>query len=200
MEIEIKPLSPKLLNDFLHFFDNIGFTDNPDWSGCYCRYFHFNGTPEEWGNAGKEENRGCSIDLINSGNLKGYIAYSENKPVGWCNANLKKEFVMLKRKEELLSHEDEKIVSVVCFVIAPGFRKKGIANALLNRVIEDYSGTGIQYIEAYPKIGADSDAHNFMGPVSLYEKLGFVKLKTVGSIQMMKKKVYQDSPKNEQKN
>ena len=32
MEIIVKPLSIDLLDDFLYYFDNIGFTDNPEWS------------------------------------------------------------------------------------------------------------------------------------------------------------------------
>ena len=30
MNIEIKPLHPDLIDDYLYFFDNVGFTDNPE--------------------------------------------------------------------------------------------------------------------------------------------------------------------------
>ena len=36
--IVIKRLSPNLLDDFLYFFDDIAFRDNPEWSHCYCRF------------------------------------------------------------------------------------------------------------------------------------------------------------------
>ena len=42
MEIKIKSLEPELIDDFLYFFDNVAFTDNPDWSVCYCHFHHFN--------------------------------------------------------------------------------------------------------------------------------------------------------------
>ncbi len=37
----VKELMPSLRDDFLHFFDNIAFVDNPDWSDCYCSAYHF---------------------------------------------------------------------------------------------------------------------------------------------------------------
>lgn len=40
MSIEIKALAPELLDDYLAFFDSVAFTDNPDWSGCYCCFYH----------------------------------------------------------------------------------------------------------------------------------------------------------------
>jgi len=58
MHISIKPLSVDLLNDFLFFFDNIVFTENPDWSKCYCYSFHFIGTDDQWN---KEDNRSSVI-------------------------------------------------------------------------------------------------------------------------------------------
>jgi hypothetical protein len=36
MDIEIKKLSPALLQDYLSFFDQVAFTDNEEWAGSYC--------------------------------------------------------------------------------------------------------------------------------------------------------------------
>ena len=46
MNIAIKALSLDLIDDFLYFFDEIAFTDNPEWSGCYCVFYHHNGDEE----------------------------------------------------------------------------------------------------------------------------------------------------------
>jgi len=73
MAIKIKPLSPELLDDYLHFFDNIVFAENPEWSACYCYSFHFTGSPDQWN---KESNRSAAIRLIRRNELKGYLAYS----------------------------------------------------------------------------------------------------------------------------
>jgi len=84
MNISIKPLSPDLINDFLSFFDNMVFLENPEWSICYCYSYHFTGTKEEWE---KEKNRSSAIKFIKENKMTGYLAYSDNKPVGWCNVN-----------------------------------------------------------------------------------------------------------------
>ena len=47
-ETVIWELTPELLDDFLNFFDHDAFADNPVWFGCYCMYYHFMGTVEEW--------------------------------------------------------------------------------------------------------------------------------------------------------
>jgi hypothetical protein len=60
MNIEIKALEPPLIDDFLYFFDEIGFADNPNWSSCYCQYYHFDGSRSEWSNRTKKQNRDAS--------------------------------------------------------------------------------------------------------------------------------------------
>ncbi len=84
MDISIKHLSAGLLDDFLFFFDNIVFTENPDWSRCYCYSFHFVGTDDQWN---RDDNRSAVIKLIKENKMTGYLAYFDNEPVGWCNAN-----------------------------------------------------------------------------------------------------------------
>jgi hypothetical protein len=71
----IKPLVPGLLDDFLHFFDTIVFTENPHWPVCYCYSFYFTGPPEEWS---PENNRSAVIWLISQGYMKGYFSCEKN--------------------------------------------------------------------------------------------------------------------------
>ena len=87
MDIIIKNLTPDSLEDFLNFFDNIAFSDNPDWAGCYCHFYHFPGTMEQWGEVTKERNRNATIDLIKEKRMAGLLAFVNKKPVGWCNFN-----------------------------------------------------------------------------------------------------------------
>jgi len=48
MTFMIRPLTPDLLDDYLFFFDNIVFKENPDWSVCYCFSYHFTETKKQW--------------------------------------------------------------------------------------------------------------------------------------------------------
>ena len=38
--IDVVPLSPARLDDFMAFFEGEAFSDNPKWSSCYCQCFY----------------------------------------------------------------------------------------------------------------------------------------------------------------
>ncbi|MFX1310749.1 MAG: GNAT family N-acetyltransferase [Promethearchaeota archaeon] len=185
MDLTIKPLSSDLLDDFLNFFDNIGFVDNPDWADCYCQFYHIEGSRKRWAKRTKEQNRNSSKALITSGKMKGFLAYSNGKPIGWCNANSKENYSYLLYKEE--SNNEKKIAAVVCFLIAPSYRNKGIARLLLKQVCEYYKGKKYDYIESYPVKGEKSDARNYHGPYSLFLSEGFSVFKELKTIYVMRK-------------
>ncbi|MFX1314854.1 MAG: GNAT family N-acetyltransferase [Promethearchaeota archaeon] len=188
MDIKIKSLSPKLLDDFLYFFDNVAFTDNPDWGVCYCQFYHFNGSNEEWIKRTGEENRNASIEMIKSGKMNGYFAYLDNKPIGWCNANLKDNFQKVLLMEELNTTFDGKLAAILCFVISHLHRRKGIARKLLQYVCADFKDKGIDCIEAYPRKGDKlSDAHQYRGPISLYKSERFIIYKELKNFYIVRK-------------
>ena len=187
MEIIVRPLSSKLIKDFLNFFDNIAFTDNPDWSGCYCQFYHFPGSIKEWEDATKEQNRNASEKLILEDKMKGFLAYVNNQPVGWCNVNKKEAYSNIPYEDELGENAKNKIASIVCFLISPSYRKKGIARTLLQKTIVNLRENGFKWLESYPRKGELSDAHSYHGPVSLYSSEGFFVVKeTENSIVMRK--------------
>ena len=171
MDLIIKSLKPELLDDILFFFDEKAFVDNPDWATCYCHFFHFEGSRKKWSKRTKIQNRKSSIKLINSGKMHGFLAYSNNIPVGWCNANSKDNYSYLPFEDSL--DKQNKIAAVVCFLIDPSYRKKGIARALLKQACSYYKELDYDYIEAYPVIGNISDAHNYHGPYNLFLSEGF---------------------------
>ena len=173
LEIIVKPLSPQLIKDFLHFFDKVAFTDNPDWSGCYCQFYHFPGSMKEWGEITKKQNRNASEKLILEEKMNGLLAYVNDQPVGWCNVNSKKNYSKILYEDEFEEDANDKIASIVCFVISPRFRKKGIARLLLQKAIINLRENGFKWLESYPRKGELSDAHSYHGPVSLFSSEGF---------------------------
>ena len=170
MNITIKSLSPDLLKDFLYFFDHAVFSEHPHWSVCYCYSFHFTGTKEEWN---RKNNRASVIRLIQDSKMKGYLAYSNGKPIGWCNANNRLNYERLLKYYNLSDIQNEKICSVVCFLVNPEYRRKGIAQKFLEQICVDYVYPDYEYIEAYPGKGQLSSEEHFMGPPALYEKFNF---------------------------
>jgi ribosomal protein S18 acetylase RimI-like enzyme len=170
MDISIKPLSADLLNDYLFFFDNDVHTENPDWSKCYCYSFHFIGDEDL---TTKEDNRSSVIQLITENKMHGYLAYYENKPIGWCNANNRLNYEKLSKYYDLVDNPTDKVCSIVCFNVSPDFRRKGIAQKILEQIIIDYSSLDYDYLEAYPGKGKLSCEKHFKGPLDLYKKHNF---------------------------
>ena len=173
MVVEIKALKPALLDDFLHFFDDIGFVDNPGWSVCYCQFYQNALTNKEWGRCTKEQNRKAAIEKILNNEMNGFIAYLNSEPIGWVNAASKGSYPKFRQIEEIDEAENENIGSIVCFLIDPSHRKQGIASQLLKHVSTEFRAKGYKVLEAYPRKGVSKDPQNYHGPLSMYLSEGF---------------------------
>ena len=66
--------------------------------------------------------------------------------------------------------------SVTCFVVRVGFRRRGIASALLRAAIEHAAASGARVLEAYPVDTAErkaSSAELYHGVLSTFVGSGF---------------------------
>jgi len=178
--LTIREVTRERLDDFLRFFDRDAFADNPAWSDCYCMAPYFAGTGEEWGLQTGEQNRAAINELIRSGQAQGLLAYADGKPVGWCNAAPRKLLRGLDRDLPMEDGHDERVGSIACFVIAAPYRRHGVARALLEAACDRFRRMGLSFAEAYPRRAADTDAHNFVGPLQMYLAAGFQPYREVG--------------------
>ena len=163
----IKELTSSQMDDWFEFFDNRAFADHEDWNGCYCTAF-YSPRPEEYGSPSKKR-RDYAKWLIETGRMKGYLAYENGKIVGWVNTNDKRQFPRLSE----LMQDDDKVLSIVCFIVEKEHRRKGIAQKLLKRIMKDAKDKGFSIIEAYPKKKASSEFGTWNGPYEMYIKNGF---------------------------
>ena len=147
-------------------WNDMVFSENPHWSKCYCYSYHFTGANEDWT---REKNRSAVIELISEEKMKGFLAYDDHKAVGWCNANHKANYQSFRDVEI----SESEICAIVCFLISPGYRRQGIAQKLLEAVINEYTFMAYDYIEAYPRKDNYSCERNYHGHSSLYEKYDF---------------------------
>src|SRR6185436_11708209 len=108
-----------------------------------------------------------------SGTTFGYLAYVEGRPAGWVNASLRSDYGLY-RNVDPDGPEPASVIGVSCFIVAPPFRRHGIASALLDRVIADAPARGASWIEGYPRNKPEeNDANHFRGPRSMYDARGF---------------------------
>ena len=186
MNIEIRPLTKDLKDDYLFFFDHIIFKDNPDRSKCYCYDYHFTGDVET---CTRETSRSSVIELINENKLTGYLVFDNDKPIGWCNANDRLNYQRLLKDYDYIDNPDDKVCSIVCFLIHPDYRRQGIAQQILDKIIMDYSNKDYDYFEAYPKKEESSCEGNFKGPLELYKKYDFKINKEYDDYYVVRKKI-----------
>lgn len=183
MDLEIKPLTKNLKEAYLYLFDNMPHKENPEWAKCYCNDYHFLGDVEKCTRALSRE---MIIKRIEQNELAGYLVFDDNEPVGWCNANNRARFQRLLRDFNLIDNPNDKVCSIVCFLIHPNYRRKGITQKILERVISDYAKKEYDYIETYPRKG-DASAANFNGHMALYKRNGFTLHKEHDSYYVMRK-------------
>lgn len=107
--------------------------------------------------------------------------YRAAGPVGWVSTGPRSEYARLVASpvlhlDDLDDPDDAEPTAVVCFVIAPRARRRGVARALLDAVIDDAAERGIGRLEAYPVDYGDErqpGAELWRGPLRLYEAAGF---------------------------
>lgn len=120
--------------------------------------------------------------------LRGYLAYVDGLSIGWCNANAKANYPEESANGyRLHAPAERREKAVICFEIAPEYRGKGVATALLERVVDDARDEGFAAVEGYPQGHAQRDEWDFPGPVRLYEKAGFVKVTGADGALVMRK-------------
>jgi GNAT superfamily N-acetyltransferase len=165
--MKIVKLSHRNVRAWLDFFDNRAFSDHKAWEGCYCTYYYY---PRfEASRKTGRSRREYAKWLIEHNKMSGYLAYDKGKVVGWCNVGPKGNYPKLKGKDP----SDEGTKSIVCFTIEAPYRRRGIATALLKRIVKDAKKDGTRRLEAYPNIKAQNPFSHFHGLLSMFLKEGF---------------------------
>lgn len=180
LKYSIRPLASELLDDYLSFFDHDAFCDNPDWQSCYCAYYHCYSPAREreWEERTAEENRATVCELIRAGRMRGYLAYDGGRVVAWCHAAPRADLPLLQDSLDLPCDYAGGIGSIVCFVVAKGHRRQGIARQLLDAACQGFRAMGLACAEAYPRTGRETNAENYHGPLAMYLASGFQPIQT----------------------
>ena len=195
MNIKIKPLVPELAADYFDFFENRAFTDNSPYR-CYCQVFQMSKAEYkiaydnmdlcDVGRASRE----VAEQQIETGVLRGYLAYVDGMSIGWCNANDRANYPVEPQHDvPFYAPVENQEKAVVCFEIAPEYREQGVATALLRHVIADAKNEGYIAIVGFPVIRDERYEWDCRGPIRLYEKIGFVKVAEQDECVVMRKEL-----------
>lgn len=176
-DVTIHAVTEERLGDWLSFFDRDAFAGNPAWASCYCMepFLLEPGKPQpdalgtSW-----EERRALATTYFQGGRAYGYLAYVDGVPAGWVNASRRSEQALY-RQGDNVEPADGEVVALSCFLIAPPYRRHGVAARLLERVVADAPGRGIRAIEAYPfhEGRANAFGPDFHGSAEMFAAAGF---------------------------
>jgi GNAT superfamily N-acetyltransferase len=185
-EITIHALTPERVRDYLAYFDHVAFVDHPEWQYCYCNFLHHDHSKSEFKTTKPEVNRAAVEKRICARAMHGYLAYDGERAIGWCHAAPRPVIPALGDEPDPEGVAAQ-TGSIVCFVIAKDYRRKGLARRLLDAACEGFRAQGLVYAEAYPRAGLTGEGENHFGPLPMYLSAGFAPLRVEGETTVVRR-------------
>jgi GNAT superfamily N-acetyltransferase len=166
--LEIVPATLDRWSDVTQLLDDAG------EKGCWCQAWR--GLDAKALSGGKSRPALLRQQMKGGPPPPGYLAYLDGQPVGWVGVGLRTETPRLVNSRKIPAIDDMPVWSIGCFRIRPGYRRRGIAKALLDGVVEAARRAGAPGVEAYPidpegrrvEVGA-----GFVGIASMFDGAGF---------------------------
>jgi GNAT superfamily N-acetyltransferase len=171
MRVVTKELTPDLWPELENLFGS-----NGACGGCWCQAWRIE-KGERWADIKGPVAKTRLREGVVNGSVYGILAFVEEKPVGWCNIGPRNSFPRLNRARTLKCDDSGEVWSIPCFFVARGYRRKGVATALLKHALQAIKQRGIQIAEGYPAKpdagGRYIDTFAWTGTQTLFQKAGF---------------------------
>jgi GNAT superfamily N-acetyltransferase len=106
----------------------------------------------------------------------GVLAYVDDEPAGWCSVAPRSTYRRLLRSRTIPTLDDRDAWSAVCFVVRPGYRKRGLMHVLLAGAVDHAAAHGAAVVEGYPVEtgGTRVDViSGYVGTVEVFQRAGF---------------------------
>lgn len=109
----------------------------------------------------------------------GMLAYLDGEVAGWLGFGPRPLLPRLARSRTIPAVDDVPVWAILCFNIRAGFRRKGVATALLDGLIDYARRSGAPGLEAYPiDPGAErvGPGFGYVGLTGWFERAGFQRI------------------------
>jgi GNAT superfamily N-acetyltransferase len=106
----------------------------------------------------------------------GVLAYVDGEVAAWCSVAPKDTYRALVNSRTIPHVQDEGAWSVICFVVRPPFRRRGLMHQLLDGAVGHARAMGATVLEGYPVdpgAGRTDQTSGYVGTVGLFEAHGF---------------------------
>lgn len=148
--------------------------DSSGEGGCWCQAWR--GFDAKALSGGKTRPELLREQMEKGPPSPGYLAYLDDEPVGWVGVSVRTETPRLVNSRTIPAIDDKPVWAIGCFQIRPGYRRRGVARALLDGVVAAAREAGAPGVEAYPidpegrrvEVGA-----GFVGIASMFDAAGF---------------------------
>src|SRR5947209_2143671 len=149
MKLTVRPLTPDLwpaLEDL--------FGENGAVGGCWCINWRIGRAYRE---RPREENRAAFREVVKRGPPPvkrgpppGVLAFDGDMAVGWCQLTPRDALPWLDRTWRLKRLDDLPVWSLSCFYVRKGYRRRGVASALIAAAVKAAQRGKAPALEAYP--------------------------------------------------
>jgi GNAT superfamily N-acetyltransferase len=158
-------------------FGDVATVLNPTGREQACWCMHWRLPPKE--DASRRED--YLRELTTKDPAPGLLAYEDDGTVvGWLGLAPKSASRMLQRSRVLPPGDPQTwptTWAIMCFTVRPGYRRRGVARALLEGAVEYARAHGARVLEGYPVEPAPGRrvpvSAAFVGTVELFEQAGF---------------------------
>jgi GNAT superfamily N-acetyltransferase len=172
--IVVEPFGPHHLDGFRALFDASS-------SSCFCRYWHFTGTKNEWLDRcanRPEENLAEQSDALRGGDTsaRGLVAIEDGVVVGWMKVAPREAMPKLTSLPVYKSLPfEEGTWSIGCLLVHPTARRRGVARALVLAAETHVRAWGGRVLEGHPRRSSAPlyDEEAWQGPERVFIELGF---------------------------
>jgi GNAT superfamily N-acetyltransferase len=185
--LRVAPLAPGNLDAFIALFEACG-------SACFCRYWHFEGTKNEWLARTFEaphQNLDEQRRLVGRDDFcaRGLLATSDDTAtgLGWMKLAPRARMVKLRHlgpyrllQDDAATRDDATWV-IGCLLVHPAHRGRGVARRLIAAADDHVRTWGGSAVEAYPRGTVDTTVRlhpeeAWMGTDALFASLGFARV------------------------
>lgn len=166
--IEIVPATTDRYEDILAVLGH------GDARSCLCQYYWL--SSGDYARSTMDERRERLHRQTGEQPPPGLLAYVDGEVAGWVGFGPRAGMERLVRSKTIPKVDDEAVWSIVCFTVRTGYRRNGLAEALLDAVVEFARERGVRWLEAYPVDTGGrriQTASAYVGTLSMFLRAGF---------------------------
>ncbi|WP_239070356.1 GNAT family N-acetyltransferase [Cellulomonas chitinilytica] len=144
----------------------------PGGQGCWCMAYRDSRVPND-------ERPQFMRDECAHEPGPGVLAYVDDDVAGWCSVAPRSSYRRLMRSRTIPFVDERDAWSVVCFVVRPPFRGRGLMHDLLDGAVAHAVASGAEVVEGYPVDVGTGDRvdliSGYVGTRGLFEAAGFTR-------------------------